>query len=67
MINLLSLEVLSCLEETELDLPGGVVQEQEEARVEVVEVLAEWGAIGLEPGQAASASAPAAEQGSLTK
>jgi len=45
------LEVLQCPEKTEPDLPGGAVQEQEEALAEEVVVGAEWEehALGLEP------------------
>jgi len=41
------LEVNLCLEEMAPDLPGGVVQEVEEVRVEVAEVPVEWGVTDL--------------------
>ena len=51
-----------CLEEMALDLPGGVVQVQEEALVEEVPVRVEWAATAPEPDQAGIASAQVAGQ-----
>ena len=46
-----------CHLEMELDLPGGVIQAQEEIEAEVVGVGVEWGVTALEPALVAVVSA----------
>ena len=45
-----------CLEEMELDLPGGVVAEQEGVLVEEGQVVVEWEGPALEPDPVGSVS-----------